>query len=277
MSLPQLLPEEADQGRDTTNPTPMGRFRRFVDRQLVSILKQFPRKNGSVYRPQLFHFSQFGALATLDPDRVLRLLFPAPHISIAQIREEFVETTGRLNSRLSLRDGAAVVPQGLSVDEGFISFATIRESRPEEVVETGVHNGVSTFFMLDALRRNGRGHLTSFDVIPNAGGVLDSADRSGWTFVELPQRRNRTEFRRAIAAIPRIDFFLHGSDHSYPQQTFEYRTAFERIHPGGFIASDDVDYSFAFIDFSQANGLRSAYLIGTHNVFGITQRLSGRA
>lgn len=45
--------------------------------------------------------------------------------------------------------------------------------------------------------------------------------------------------------------FLHDSDHSYRWRMFEYTTVRDRLKSDGILLSDDVDVSYAFIDFMQ--------------------------
>ena len=43
-------------------------------------------------------------------------------------------------------------------------YFLVRELKPEKIIETGVHRGVSSLFILQALEDNGKGELYSIDL-----------------------------------------------------------------------------------------------------------------
>lgn len=116
------------------------------------------------------------------------------------------------------------------------------ELRPHVVVETGVYHGVSTIMILDALTENNRGHLHSCDPRYRdqswAEGALARAhkvaiDFTRWTFHGSPSH----------LVLPKVpspwDVFLHDSDHSAENMTWELDYAWERLRPGGLLVCDD--------------------------------------
>jgi hypothetical protein len=109
-------------------------------------------------------------------------------------------------------------------------YAIIRFARPEVVVETGVHRGVSSLFILQAMIENGRGKLYSID-LPHAQYKSDSGMgtesvlseskigicvpenlRSRWTLILGDSRK---ELPALLANHNEIDIFLHDSQHTY--------------------------------------------------------------
>ncbi len=161
-------------------------------------------------------------------------------------------------------------------DEGVYLYALLRELQPEVAVETGVCNGVSTAFLLLALDRNGKGVLHSIDLPEFAGrdyepgdfwegkgGAVVPADKEpGWMIPpELTARwrlsvgRSQELLPALLAEVEPIDFFLHDSEHSYDCMSFEFRTAFPALRPGGVLASDDVDWNDAFAELVAEHGL----------------------
>ena len=67
----------------------------------------------------------------------------------------------------------------------------------------------------------------------------------------------------------------HDSDHSYSWQSFEYNTVFNKIDKNGLLVSDDVDYSYAFIDFyKRLNGYKMLNFVTNSKVLGIIKRRS---
>lgn len=105
----------------------------------------------------------------------------------------------------------------------------IAREMPKVVVETGVHYGVSTAFILNALQ---------------PGAVLHSCDPA--PLVELEHPQFKLWKMKSVEALPKIflqtgpwDVFLHDSDHGAECQTFEYELAWHCVRNGGIIATDD--------------------------------------
>ena len=48
-----------------------------------------------------------------------------------------------------------------------------------------------------------------------------------------------------------VNVFYHDSEHSYQNMTFEYEWAYDHLKPGGILASDDVDWNEASLDFTR--------------------------
>lgn len=145
-----------------------------------------------------------------------------------------------------------------------------RTVRPQAIVETGVEKGLTSYFWLRAMADNGLGTLYSIDlptlgseVRVNADGRVDTShveteSRTG--ALVPPSLRERwkltlgdakVELPKLLSELGSIDIFFHDSDHSYGHQLWEYRTAWPAIRDGGFLASDDVDWTAAFSDFSR--------------------------
>ena len=67
----------------------------------------------------------------------------------------------------------------------------VRHLRPQNVVETGVAHGVTSRFILEALEKNGSGHLWSVDHQPlerelhaQIGVAVGDCHRDRWTYIE---------------------------------------------------------------------------------------------
>lgn len=148
----------------------------------------------------------------------------------------------------------------------------VRALRPSRVVETGVADGNSTRTILRTLASNGVGRLTSFDVFPDVGSAVDSDLRERWDLVILPRVGRRRQLVEKVASLGPVDLFLHDSDHSYSWQTFEYKLAFQSLRPGGLLVSDDIDASFAFIDFVVRTNSEAFACVGASKVMGVILR-----
>ena len=155
--------------------------------------------------------------------------------------------------------------------EGIYLYAVVRAVRPRVAVETGVANGFSTAFLLQALRANGEGRLHSIDLPREVGrtyepgtfyegrgqaGIPPGAE-PGWLIPEpLKDRwtlilgRSQEELPRLLQRLGTIDFFMHDSEHSFECMWFEFNAAWPRLRPGGVLVSDDVNSTEAFARFA---------------------------
>ncbi len=144
-------------------------------------------------------------------------------------------------------------------------YAFCRHFRPETVVETGVHYGTSSAFILKALEVNSKGHLYSIDMpdvayvrdnlqihhdaLPikgSTGFAVPSELQSNWTLIIGD---SRTELPQLLSELEGIDLFHHDSKHTYEHMMFEYETVWPKLREGGVLVSDDVTWNSAFRDF----------------------------
>jgi predicted O-methyltransferase YrrM len=146
-----------------------------------------------------------------------------------------------------------------------------RAKKPEVVVETGVFDGISSFFFLKALQDNGHGHLysidlpayhaienstqaMSFDCLPvghEPGWAVPNALRTRWTLLKGPSQELLQPLLNQVRS---VDFFLHDSLHTYSHMSFEFETVWPHLKEGGILASDDADVNSAFADFAMRIG-----------------------
>ena len=142
--------------------------------------------------------------------------------------------------------------------------------RPERVVETGVHHGVSSAFILKALKETGRGRLYSIDLpnieyqtdhqskqndvllVPETGFLVPQDLRINWDVLIGDSKEILPTLLRSIDP---IDIFHHDSMHTYEHMTFEFETAWPHLRAGGLLLSDDVNWSKAFDDFCKTRKL----------------------
>jgi Methyltransferase domain len=153
-------------------------------------------------------------------------------------------------SRFSHQDGGTVLAETL--------WVLVRHLRPERVVETGVARGISSAFTLEAMARNGTGHLWSIDLPPLGGdwesqiGIAVAAERRDrWTYIRGASRRVLPGLLRRLGS---IELFTHDGLHTRKCQDFEYRAAWPRLAHGGALVSDDANFSDAFTSFAAEAG-----------------------
>src|SRR5207253_10228310 len=75
-------------------------------------------------------------------------------------------------------------------------WCLIRHLKPKKVIETGVAHGVTSRFILEALERNGDGHLWSIDLPPlervwrkQVGAAVGDRYSDRWSYVRGSSRR----------------------------------------------------------------------------------------
>jgi len=151
-------------------------------------------------------------------------------------------------------------------------FALVRASRPSVVAETGIANGRSTAIILAALDLNGSGSLHSIDINHNVGALVPP-EHPRW--IKHIGDGSPVALEAALADAGPLDIFIHDSDHSYRAQRKEYEIA-ERYGSSKFIlASDDVNWSYAFLDHCRTQSLSSAVLSDVNKCFGIAWSARG--
>jgi predicted O-methyltransferase YrrM len=186
--------------------------------------------------------------------------------SIDPIAAEFTEVVELLDKRYRRTRLAFPKRFGVEVETGFFVYAATRLLRPANVVETGVADGRSSFFFLAALERNGAGLLHSFDINPEAGGLIGAHEQ--WRLVLIDPEGPENSFIESLGQIRAVDLFFHDSDHSYLGQLFEYEQVWPLMTADGLFASDDVDCSKAFIDFCRRHRQHPHFLFDSRKVIG---------
>lgn len=150
----------------------------------------------------------------------------------------------------------------MSPFKGPFLYFLVRFTRPQTVVETGVASGISTSYILQALKENGRGRLVSVD-LPNADPnvQIPGGQETGWVVPTKSRMFWILKLGNSCSLLPQIlheygpvDIFLHDSLHTYDQMMWEYRTAWPALRPGGFLLSDDIIQNDAFSDFCNEVG-----------------------
>ncbi len=130
-----------------------------------------------------------------------------------------------------------------------------RHLKPKRVVETGVAHGVTSRFILEALRRNGEGHLWSIDLPPlernwreQVGAAVGDRYPDQWTYIRGSSRRR---LRELLCRLGQIDLFIHDSLHTERNVRFELDRAWAALSTGGVLVVDDVDANWGFGSFTQ--------------------------
>ena len=121
-------------------------------------------------------------------------------------------------------------------------IALLEMVKPKVILETGVANGISTNIFL---KHAPYADIHSIDI--NANVMSDELSRyDNWTLHILKKRK---DFIEILNSLDRLSFFFHDSDHSYPNQLFEYTYAWQKLEDCGVLVSDDINWSYAFLNF----------------------------
>jgi predicted O-methyltransferase YrrM len=195
-----------------------------------------------------------------DPDRLLEEMFG---ITPPEAARDFV------------REPSVHFPANWGVDPAKQRFLDgfVRLAMPGRFLETGVADGVSSRTILEAMEANGKGSLVSVDISPAAGAIArQSPAAKRWEFYSLPARGRDRTIRQIINHYRPLDVFMHDSDHRYVWEMLEYREGWKAIRPGGWLLSDDIDSSYAFIDFSREVGIRPWILSSSDSLFGAIRK-----
>lgn len=145
-------------------------------------------------------------------------------------------------------------------------YATTRLLKPKTVVETGIHRGVSSLFILQALEDNEDGNLHSIDLphaeykinekkvekstlpITKVGICVTPKLQKRWTKILGDSKK---ELPNLLQKLKNVDLFLHDSNHSYEHMMFEFRTVWPHLSTGGILFADDINWNNALSDFSK--------------------------
>jgi hypothetical protein len=210
------------------------------------------------------------------PSLALRLYRGEVQVSKEHLRIELREAKALAEAcnkeRKSLTDTVRIFQKKLCYINGYL-YAACRGLNPDVVVETGVRRGVSTAFILQALKDNDKGRLYSID-LPNVivegdtsnvlpgeletgGQVPDSLKGERWSLI---LGDSKVELPKLLSRLGEIDVFHHDSLHTYDHMLFEYREAWKYLRHGGLLLSDDAGCNSAFVDFYSEVGARGVII-----------------
>ncbi len=148
--------------------------------------------------------------------------------------------------------------------------------KPELIVETGAFLGVSTLWMAEALKRNGRGRIVSCELDPvvfvKAQEKITASELS-----PLIDLRQESSLEMKIDGV--IDLFFSDSDPPVREQ--EIRRYLPQINPYGLILMHDASSHMKTVREAalrlEAEGLISVVLLPTPRGLVVAQKRQGRA
>lgn len=222
-------------------------------------LRKVGYRTSPAYMPTL---SQQAEVWTRNPSRVLEFFE-------LKVEENWnLEFDGFLDSLSKPVDKAWPIYFDLGEESARLFYLLIRATNPRVVLETGVANGVSTFFTLSAMDQNNCGVLHSIDMTRDVGHVFGKSHPRWKLHVTHGRAKDLAKVLQPLAP---LDIFFHDADHSYRSQSHEYSVTLTHMRAGGYIVSDDVDSSWAFRDFCAKHRLPMVILQDSTKLFGVTR------
>jgi Methyltransferase domain len=200
-------------------------------------------------------------VVTEAPDERLHQLvgteWPCGELDVSE--HVWAEALEELSAR-DLRVGRGAFGGWDDGDKRLVRFAwcLARHLRPERVLETGVARGFTTRALLEALNRNGNGHVWSVDLPPllerglsdETGAAVPGRLYDRWTLVRGSSRRVLPGLVKQLGS---IDLFVHDSMHTTRNVAFELECVWPTLRPGGAILIDDVEKNAAMGQFLRSH------------------------
>jgi hypothetical protein len=183
---------------------------------------------------------------------------PWPCPATSEFWQLWLQVIGELEAK-GIRVGPESFKGWNDGDAGLVRaiWCLTRHLQPRNVVETGVAHGVTSRFILEALERNGTGHLWSIDRPPlehvwhdQIGMAVGSRFAARWSYIK---GCSSLRLPGLLSELRQIDLFIHDSLHSEQNVRFEVDRAWAALRPGGAIVVDDVDANLGFKTFTQAH------------------------
>ncbi len=211
-----------------------------------------------------------GSMAATDMAAMVRATGEVVGADLGNFFQEegLQEIEARIQSaRTKLLNGAARVHDA-TTELARMCYALCRAVGPEVVVETGVGNGVTSSYFLQALKVNGKGSLWSLDLPPlgaQSGLLVPDDLRPRW---HLLRGRTRRMLPELVSKLTCVDIFLHDSLHTYRNMSFEFGIIWPALRESGVMIADDVTMNRAFEHFA-ANHPNRFSATSVSPVFGI--------
>jgi Methyltransferase domain len=134
-------------------------------------------------------------------------------------------------------------------------YAIARALKPEVIVETGIHAGLGSALLLQAVATNIReghpGQVISVDIDPRAGWLVDNALRLYWRPVY------GSTFDVLVPALDglSVGMIVHDSEHTYECESFEFAAAVRHAAPTIALISDNAHATSALRDVCASLGI----------------------
>ena len=148
---------------------------------------------------------------------------------------------------------------GGGADYPLLYFLT-RYLSPNNVLETGVAAGFSSYAILSALQKNGKGRLYSSDFPyfrikdpeKYIGIVVEKKLRKNWNlFIE----GDENNLRKILKKVKKIDIFSYDSDKTYEGRSKTLKKVSKFLTENSVIVMDDIQDNSFFYDYIKENNI----------------------
>ena len=147
-------------------------------------------------------------------------------------------------------------------------YSYIKANNSKLIIETGVANGITTNAIMKALEESGaNGELNSFDVLPETSKAYLGA--GNWNFHLLKGKNVHKQIKSVVSLLPKVDIWVHDSNHGYRWQKFEYLLALSVLNKNGILISDDIDASSAWGELAKTHFRKSYVIFDSRKFIGI--------
>lgn len=130
------------------------------------------------------------------------------------------------------------IPKEDSTSEGEkrLLYALVRELKPEVIVETGTHRGMTTLYLADAVYHNGKGHIYTCD--PFEWGQVGNFRK----FPELEKLITFQLIKGSELKVDNIDFLFIDGFHGKQDVIDEVNALFPRLSKRAIVIFHDCWY-----------------------------------
>ncbi|MGI8469869.1 MAG: class I SAM-dependent methyltransferase [Pyrinomonadaceae bacterium] len=133
---------------------------------------------------------------------------------------------------------------------GRLCYVMCRAIKPAVFVETGVAYGVTSSFILKALKVNNHGKLSSVDRPPATrsaasfiGTLIPDELRDNW---QLHRGESQKLLPALLSELKEVNIFLHDSRHTYGNMSAEFKLVAPYLTNRGVLIADDINRNIAF-------------------------------
>jgi len=203
-------------------------------------------------------------------DLLRRYFIPDHEDRLQDLLCEAAALKQELDTRYANRRCAYPPAYAVHGESSLLLYALVRLLQPRNVLETGVANGHSSFYLLNAMAANRSGRLHSVEIATDVGALLDPAEKERWQLHVLDRRHKRKSFERVLEGLPELDVFLRDSDYSYQWVAFELEAARTKLAHLQLLAVNDAEKSYGFLDFCASHAVKPVLLFDGGKVLGLT-------
>lgn len=167
-------------------------------------------------------------------------------------------------------------------------YEFVRREKPELVAEAGVAGGATTYCILKAMEKNGKGRLYSFDPghkhvddeehigLEDAeykkhepGALIPSELKDRWNFYKMKFVEGEEILEKVVESEHNFDAFFHDSDHSDENINAEFEMMKNYVRKDGFFLIHDPPTDKVWDEFDLVMGNN------VENEIKLTERVSG--